>query len=391
MEVDADLYSALDDVDDPYPIWAEGRRKCPVEHVAVGGVSEDMYVVHRRADVEAVLRDSETFSSRVNDDTMGPIMGRTLIAMDGADHRRHRDVVARAFRASSLERWSDEVILPTMHSLLDDIAPNGKAELVAELTARFPVQVIAAILGVPVDDYDRFQDWADGISMGPRDPERSKAASKAMTVYLEPIVAERRANPCGDLLSELVVAEVDGERLDDDHLYGFLRLLLPAGAETTYRMLGNCLAALLLHPEALAEVTADRSLVPTVVEETLRWETSVTMVNRETTREVELAGCPVPAGAVLLAVTGSANRDESCYDEPDRWDVHRPPKPHVAFGTGHHQCLGMHLARLELRLALDAVLDRLPNLRCDPAFPPPQIKGLPFRSPPVLHVLFDAA
>src|SRR5207249_3368070 len=191
--------------------------------------------------------------------------------------------VARAFRASALERWADEVIAPTVHALLDDIAPKGQADLVPDLTACFPVQVIAAILGVPVDDYDCFQVWADEITLGPRSPARSKAASRAMTEYLEPIVAERRRHPADDLLSDLVTAEVDGQRLDDDHLYGFLRLLLPAGAETTYRMMGNCLAALLTHPEALAEVTADRSLLPAAIEETLRWETSVTVVNRETT------------------------------------------------------------------------------------------------------------
>jgi cytochrome P450 len=156
-------------------------------------------------------------------------------------------------------------------------------------------------------------------------------------------------------------------------------------------MLGNCLAALLTHPDVLAEVTGDRALLPGIVEETLRWETSVTMTNRETTRPVELAGCPVPARAVLLVLTGSANRDEDVYDDADEWDPHRPARPHLAFGTGRHQCLGMHLARLELRIALEAVLDRLPGLRCDPAFPPPEIRGLPFRSPRALPVLFDAA
>src|SRR5436309_1700806 len=148
MDVDPDLYLILDDIDDPYPMWAEGRRNCPVQH-APGALGRDTYVLHRRADVEAVLRDGDTFSSRVNDDTMGPIMGRTILAMDGAEHRRHRDLVARAFRASSLQRWADEVINPSVHGLLDQIAPQGEADLVAELTARFPVQVIAAILGVP--------------------------------------------------------------------------------------------------------------------------------------------------------------------------------------------------------------------------------------------------
>jgi cytochrome P450 len=274
--------------------------------------------------------------------------------------------------------------------LLDEIAPKGGADLVHDLTARFPVQVIAAIIGVPLEDYDQFQVWADEINFGPRDPKRSKAASRAMTAYLEPIVAERRQSPRGDLLSDLVTVEVDGHTLDDDHFYGFLRLLIPAGAETTFRMFGNALVALLTHPDLLAEVTADRSLLPAVIEETLRWETSVTMVNREATRDVEVDGCPIPKGAGILALVGSSNRDESHYENPDEWDPHRAPKPHMAFGTGIHQCLGMHLARLELRVGLDAVLTRLPNLRADPAFPPPDIRGLPFRSPPALHVLFDA-
>jgi cytochrome P450 len=384
------LYTAMQDIADPYPMWAEGRRTCPVQRT-VGALGNDTYLVHRRADVEAILRDGETYSSRINDDTMGPFMGRTILAMDGDEHRRHRDLVARAFRASALQRWGDDLIAPTVHALLDDIAPTGKADLVPQLTACFPVQVIAAILGVPVDDYARFQTWADDITLGPRNPKRSMAASRAMTEYLAPVLADRRANPCGDLLSDLVTAEVDGHVLDDDHLYGFLRLLLPAGAETTYHLFGNCLAALVTHPDALASVTADRSLVPAVIEETLRWETSVTMTNRETTRAVELGGCPVPKKAVLLALVGSANRDESYSEDPDRWDPYRPPKPHLAFGTGHHQCLGMHLARLELRIGIEAVLDRLPNLRRDPAFPAPEIRGLPFRSPPALHVLFDAA
>jgi cytochrome P450 len=382
------LYTALEDLPDPYPMWAEGRHENPVQRT-IGALGNDTFIVHRRADVEAILRDGETYSSRINDDTMGPYMGRTILAMDGDEHRRHRDLVARAFRASALQRWSDEVIAPTIHALLDTIVPKGQADLVPELTACFPVQVIGAILGVPVDDYAQFQTWADDITLGPRNPKRSKAASEAMTDYLAPIIEERRAQPCGDLLSDLVTAEVDGHRLDDDHLYGFLRLLLPAGAETTYRMFGNCVAALLTHPDVLTAVTNDRSLLPAVIEETLRWETSVTMTNRETTRPVDVGGCPVPEKAVLLALVGSANRDESYCQDPDRWDPSRPPKPHLAFGTGHHQCLGMHLARLELRIGLDAVLDRLPNLRCDPAHPPPEIRGLPFRSPPALHVLFD--
>lgn len=376
------------DEPDPYALWRDARASAPVARVAEGDRREIWWVT-RFADVERVLRDGDTFSSAINDETMGPVMGRTLVAMDGVEHRRYRDLVAKAFRPSAVERWGEELIRPTLVELLERLRPRGRADLVADLTRRFPVQVIAAILGVPVEDHERFQEWAEGINHGPTDLSVSVPASKAMTDYLRPIVAARRAAPGDDLLSELVTAEVDGHTLDDAHLYGFLRLLLPAGAETTYRLLGSLLHSLLTHPGALDAVRADRALVPAAVEETLRYETSVTVVNRTPVVDADVGGCVIPAGVSLLAATGSANRDESRYDRPDEWDLHRRPQPHLAFGTGRHQCLGMHLARLELRVALEEVLDRLPGLRPDPDDPLPPITGFAFRSPPRLPVVFD--
>jgi cytochrome P450 len=156
-------------------------------------------------------------------------------------------------------------------------------------------------------------------------------------------------------------------------------------------MLGSLLLALLTHPDALDEVRNDRSLIAAAIEETLRWETSVTLVNRQPVVDVEIGGVTIPEGVSLLVATGSANRDGDRYDSPDEWDLHREPRPHLAFGTGHHQCLGMHLARLELRIALEEVLDRLPGLRLDPAEPVPEVRGFAFRSPPRLPVVFDAS
>lgn len=378
------------DADSPYPLWADARRDGPAQQVGFERARSTWWLT-RWDDVEHALRDNDTFSSRVNLETMGPVMGRTLVGMDGAEHRHHRELVARAFRASSLERWGEELIRPTVTALLDRIAPRGRADLVADLTHAYPVQIIASILGVPVEDYERFQAWAEAINAGPTDLARSLPAAQAMRDYLAPIVADRRANPRGDLISDLVTAEVDGHTLDDDHLYGFLRLLLPAGAETTYRMLGSLLLALLTHPDALEEVRLDRSLVPAAIEETLRWETSVTLVNREPLRDVDVGGVTIPAGSSVLLAVASANHDERRYDRPDEWDLHRPAKPHLAFGTGRHQCLGMHLARLELRIAVNEILDRLPNLRLDPDEPVPEARGFAFRSPPRLPVLFDPA
>jgi len=166
--------------------------------------------------------------------------------------------------------------------------------------------------------------------------------------------------------------------------------LLPAGGETTFRVMGNALGALLTHPDALDAVYADRDLLPEVIEETLRWETSVTMVSRVATHDTEIAGCPVASGSPVVVVTGSANRDETRWPAADEWQLGRPVQHHLAFGTGPHQCLGMHLARLELRVGLNTILDRLPALRLDPAGAADAvIEGYAFRGPRSLPVLFD--
>lgn len=216
------------------------------------------------------------------------------------------------------------------------------------------------------------------------------AASAAMAEYLAPLVEARRSAPTGDLLSELVNAEVDGERLSEERLYGFLRLLLPAGAETTYRALGSALVALLTLPHVRERVEADRSLIPRLVEETLRWETSITMVMRRTTVDTELAGCPIPAGSPVTVLSGSAGRDPGRWPDPDDFDLDREAGAHFGFGGGPHLCLGMHLARLEMEVGVAAVLDMLPGVRLDGDAPAPEVSGYAFRGPAALPVVFDA-
>jgi cytochrome P450 len=374
----------------PHPHWKRGRRECPVEPRSAFGATS--YFVLRRADVEAALRDAETFSSSINQQTMGPYMGKLILAMGGHEHSQYRGLVSHAFRRSALERWERELVRPIMSELVDEIAPRGRADLVRDVTSQYPVKVIAGIVGVPVEDHARFHEWAERINTGPLDPERGRAASKAMREYLEPLVEERRRQPQADLISDLVTAEIDGERLDDEHVYGFLRLLMPAGAETTFRVMGNLLLALLGRPDDLERVRRDRSLVPKAIEETLRWETSVTMVNRVTTRDTEIAGCPVAQGSSIILGTSSANRDEAVYPDADTWQLDREMEPpHLAFGWGRHLCLGMHLARLELSVGLGTLLDRLPQLRLDPDAEPSEIVGYAFRGPERLPVLFDPA
>jgi cytochrome P450 len=375
----------------PYPVWARARTECPV--MRLEGSSFDprpSYQITRHEDAEKVLRDPSTFSSSINGEVIGRFMGDLILAMGGQEHRQYRSLVSHTFRASVLERWDAELVGPVIGRLLDAIAPAGRAELVRDVTTKYPVQVICGIVGVPLRDHEEFIRWAELINTGPLHPEAGMKASVAMREYLEPIVEERRRQPAGDLISELVTAEVDGERLTDEKIYGFLRLLIPAGAETTFRVMGNALLALLTHPAALERVRADRSLLPNVIEETLRWETSVTMVSRVATRDTEVAGCPIPAGSPVNVVTGSANHDESRYPDSESWVLDRTPQPHLAFGWGTHLCLGMHLARLELRAGLSAILDRLPGLQLDPGQAAPKIEGLAFRGPDRLPVLFDA-
>ncbi len=395
LEVSA-AYQRLDFVTaQPYDVWQRARAECPVfeSHGSSATTFSDrpQYHVTRWDDIEQVLRDGQSFSSSINAEHIGQYMGELILAMDGKEHRQYRNLVAHAFRASQLEKWDDTLVRPAISRLLDDIAPLGRGDLVRDVTSRYPVQVICGIVGVPLEDSAQFHQWAEQINTGPLHPEVGMAASRAMRAYLEPIVEDRRVNPQGDLISDLVHAEVDGERLTDEKIYGFLRLLLPAGAETTFRVMGNALTALLIHPDVLARVAADPGLLPAVIEETLRWETSVTQVSRVAAVDTSVGGCPIPAGAGIAVLTASANRDAERYDHPDEFDIDRPAQNHMSFGTGQHQCLGMHLARLELRAGLETILDRLPNLRLDPDQPAPVIEGLAFRGPTSIPVLFDAS
>jgi cytochrome P450 len=224
-----------------------------------------------------------------------------------------------------------------------------------------------------------------------RNWDRAVAAGRELRGYFAEIIADRRRNTRDDLVSQLIEAEVEGRRLSDEEIYPFLLLLLPAGAETTYRSSGNLLFGLLTRPSQLDAVRADRGLVPQAIEEALRWETPLLTVTRVATEDVELCGVSIPGGAVVVVSLGAANRDPGRYCDPDVFDIFREPEQHISFGDGPHRCLGMHLARLETRVLLNAVLDRLPGLRLDPAAEDPHIHGLVFRSPPNLPVQFDPA
>ena len=385
-------------VDDPYPHLAVARRKGPVQREwplpdDAGTVDENVapaFSVLGHDDVVAVLRDNETYSSTFLAEIMEPMLGRTMIAMDEPEHRAHRALVAPAFRPKLLARWEEELVRRVVVELIDSFAPLGRADLVRSLTFAFPVRVIARILGLPERDSQQFQRWSIEMISMIVNWDRGLAASNALRDYFAGQVAERRTRPRDDLISDLVETEVDGHTLTDEDIFAFLRMLLPAGIETTYRSLGNLLFALLTHPAQLDEIVRRGELRAAAIEEGLRWETPLVMVARQSIRDARLAGVDIPAGRNLNVFIGSANRDERRYDDPDRFDIHRTPSPHLSFGSGPHMCLGMHLARMETRVALDAIVERLDDLRFDPEAPSPRIVGSVFRSPDALPVRFNA-
>jgi cytochrome P450 len=298
-------------------------------------------------------------------------------------------LVSKAFSQKALARWEDELVSKVGNELIDSFADRGSADLVKEFTFPYPTQIIAGLLGLPREDYPQFQRWSISLLSFTINPERGKAASETLAEYFAPILAARREEPRDDLISGLAAAEIDGEQLSDEEIFSFLRLLLPAGVETTYRSLGNLLFALLSDPEQLEAVRADRSLLPQAIEEGVRWEPPLIMITRVATRETELGGVKIPAGCSVMPVLGAANRQDERYTDPNHFDIFREVKPNIGWGHGVHVCLGMHLARLEMRVALNLLFDRLPNLRLDPAADDPHIRGQAFRSPTSLPILFD--
>jgi cytochrome P450 len=319
------------------------------------------------------------------------VMGHMILGMDDPEHRGHRNLVAHAFREKALARWEPEFIRPIIDEQIDRFAADGEADLVRQLTFEFPVRVIARLLGLPEEDFPQFQRWSVELISLVADIDRGIAASESLREYFAGVVAERRARPAEDVISDLVSAEIDGEKLTDEAIYSFLRLLLPAGAETTYRSSGNLLYLLLTHPEQLEAVRADRSLLPQAIEEGLRFEPPLLSINRTTTCEVEIAGVTIGPDESISPHIGSANHDETRWDNPESFDIFRPAIPHIAFAHGPHMCLGMHLARLETRALLNRVFDRLPDLTLRPGDDDPHIRGDIFRSPTSLPVTFSAA
>ncbi|MEB3071487.1 cytochrome P450 [[Mycobacterium] vasticus] len=339
--------------------------------------------------VQQALAD-ERFSSKFWQETIGEVWGDTIISMDGDPHRRHRGLVTQGFTRRSVAHWEETAFLPAIHGLIDRFENNGSADLYREFTLLFPVYIITAMLGLPYDDIQRFNTWAGETISVFYDYQGAVKASRNLEAYLAPLVEERRGGDGEDLITLLANAELDGNKLETIDIISFVRLLLSAGGETTARATGSLLLGLLQHPEQLDALAADRGLMPQTIEEGLRWEPPLTSINRVAVEDVVLGGVEIPRGGVLETSLGAANRDHTRWSDAENFDIFREKLPHITFAWGQHACLGTHLARTEMSMAVAAVLDRLPGVRLDPeAGQDARVQGIGLRSPNKVPVVFD--
>ena len=380
----------------PYPMLAALRAEAGVHRGwPEGGVTDSvvggrgLFTAYSYDAVRTVFTDGETFSSRCYEEITGPLMGRTILEMDEPEHRVYRHLQQHAFSRAAMDRWEVELVEPLVRRTVEEFRGAGKTDLVHDLFLPVPIQVIAALLGLPEADIPEFHRLGIALLGFRYDMAGALAASVALREYFAEILADRRRQPRDDMVTVLAEAEHDGVRLTDDEIFGFLRNLLPAGAETTSRSSANLACALLTHPDQLDALLADRSLLPQAIEEGIRWETPLLNFIRLVTHDTVLDGVPIPEGSTVMVNLGSANHDDRRWIDPDRFDIFRERKPHVGFGHGPHQCLGMHLARLETSVMFNTLFDQLPNMRLDPDAPAPFIAGTIFRSPLRLDVAWD--
>jgi cytochrome P450 len=396
---DAAVNAALppDFIRDPYPYFAQKRDVPGVFHGTVVDYSKtpeslrpkNSFAAMSFDAVNTAFRDGKIFSSTYYDHTIGLFIGPSILAMEGRKHREHRNLASAAFKSKALARWEPEIVRPICDALIDEFIDAGHADLVRDYTFEFPTRVIAKLLGLPADDLPTFRQRAVQLINYTVKYERAFEASAALKDYFLEQIQRRRAKPTEDIIGDLVTAEIDGEKLSDEAIYSFLRLLLPAGLETTYRSSGNLLFLLLTHPEQFAAVQADHTLIPQAIEEGLRFETPLTTVQRFTTEDTVLQGIKIPARSAVDLCIGSANRDQHRWERPEEFDIFRKLLPHISFAAGEHTCLGLHLARMETRVALECLLSRVTNLELV-SDDDPHIYGQPFRSPTALPVTFDA-
>lgn len=363
--------------DDPYSAYSLLRDHEPL----LWHEPTSSYVLSRYEDVRRVFQDRErAFSTDNYGWQLEPVHGRTILQLDGREHATRRALVAPAFRGRELQDRFLPVIERNSRALIDAFRDEGRVDLVSQYATRFPINVIVDMLGLDQGHHDRFHDWYSAIiaflgnlAQDPRVTEDGLRTRDEFAEYMLPIIAERRERPGDDLLSRLCQAEVDGTRMTDEEVKAFCSLLLAAGGETTDKALASLFANLITHPEQLEAVRADRSLIPRAFVESLRLTPPVQMIMRQASRDVEVGGGTVPAGATVTCLIGAANRDPDRYADPDRFDISRPElsgatsfsaaADHLAFALGRHFCVGALLAEAEVRVAVNDLLDAMPNVR----------------------------
>ena len=385
-------------VDDPYPKWHELREEAPVHEGVVHDLTgypgdwtfqglpypdQPHFSAFGYEACDAAFRDSDLFASAPAEepaDNRESMVMNSILAMGGAQHRRYRALVQPSFVPAKAQWWINNWIEQTVHALIDTFVDAGHAELNVDFAAAIPVLTITGSFGVSIEQALVIREALMHDLM-------------KVVEILMPIVAARRDHAEDDLISVLVEAEYTDEdgashRLSDSEILSFAVLLLLAGSGTTWKQMGITLAAILERPEVLAAVRDDRQRLRPAIEESLRWMATDPMFSRHVTRDVEFYGLKVPRGAVMHLCLGAANRDPARWERPDDYDITRPPKPALAFGSGPHVCLGMHVARAEMFVGISALLDRQPDLRLDPDEEPPRYIGMYERGATAIPVVF---
>ena len=385
---------------DPYPHYRVMRDEYPL-YFHEGARA---YVLSRYRDVDSALR-NPVFTTRSYAQQIEPLLGRTIVQLDGKEHAARRSLIGPTFQAVNIRKSFLGLIDETARTLIDKFRGRGEVELVGEFVADFPVGILAGLLGLPPAEKGRFRTWYTallrfGLNLT-GDVEVTRAGFQArdeLDAYLRPLIRERRVDPGDDLLSMLASVEVDGQRLGDDEICRFGMLMIFAGGETTEKTLATCFRNLVSHPEQLAAVRADRSLVERAIAESIRYTAPTHMVPRRTAAAVEVSGGTIPAESEVLCFLGSANRDERHYEQPDVFDIYRkeldPARAftgaasHLAFGAGRHFCLGATLAKFEVQAAIQQLLDAMQDIRYADGDAPPDV-GLFLRGPAEMHLRFN--
>jgi len=402
-----DSGSAL--IEDPFAKLNALRAAAPVHEGALGdlmGYQDYHFSQHIKGfpaytafSFKAVSKgfiDNKTFSSRAYY-KLGTVdaFGETILNKSGADHRRYRGQIQDLFTPEYAQSWWDEkIIRETVETLISEIEKKDRADLFLDLCARMPVHVVSGAFGIAPDEIIPFRMALLGLHRHSASPEEKQASMAKVRSILEAVIRERRSRPRNDIISRLIETPITTEEgvertFSDDEIISHCILIVLAGGGTTWRQLGITLFALLNHPEQFAALRADRSLAPQVILEAARWHPTDLVFPRMIEEDTVLEGVALPKGAMLHLCLGAANRDPERWDDPDAFDIHRPIQRALAFGGGPHSCLGQHVSRQEMVVALDAVMDRLPNLRWDEREPPARIIGdLFLRGPSALPVRF---